>query len=314
MTTLTQELATDGQRKLLARIAADAGEKSVLEFTGLTKDGAEVAKGNPEFAKRIREATAAALLDLAVTDKYKNEEVKPRWPYPATYKRNTIEQQIDILRSAANFPFINPDPAIKYYREVYGSLAQPEWVEGPFIIMPTSTFKKHCFPDADGAELLCNAVNLGIEKLGASRPFYNWRAGEITPDRFRRKARYVPMYEQLYATQPNSDLIVVGGQYGKFHGGQSMRRALERMQGQVSELPAGALEGVVMALANPTRYSKWEELDTDLPADEFRPDDEAEFSRSPFLHFRGGRLGFGLLDVDKPNGIYGSVSLSVPQA
>ena len=165
MTTLTQELATDGQRKLLARIAADAGEKSVLEFTGLTKDGAEVAKGNPEFAKRIREATAAALLDLAVTDKYKNEEVKPRWPYPATYKRNTIEQQIDILRSAANFPFINPDPAIKYYREVYGSLAQPEWVEGPFIIMPTSTFKRHCFPDADGAELLCSAVNLGIEAV-----------------------------------------------------------------------------------------------------------------------------------------------------
>ncbi len=312
MTTLTQELATDGQRKLLARIAADAGEKSVLEFTGLTKDGAELAKGNPEFAARIREATTAALRDLAVTDKYKDEEVRPRWGYPKSYKPGTVEAQIELLRS--HFPFLNPDPAIKYYREVYGSLAHPEWVEGPFVIIPTTTFKKHCFPQADGAELLCSAVNLGLEKLGGSRRFYNYREGEITPDRFQRKARYQGVYEQLYASQPDSDLIIVGGQYGKFHGGQSMRRALERMQGQVGELPAGALEGVVMALANPTRYSKWEELDTDLPADEFRPGVGAAFSFSPCLLFHVGKLGFDVCDADRPFERYGAVSFSVPPA
>src|SRR3989344_167868 len=249
MRTLTHKVASEGQIKPIARFAGDAAEKAVKDFTGLSKEGAELVKGDAYFTARIREATTAILKDLSITNRYKKEEVKPRWPYPASYKCNTIERQIDILRSAENFPFLNPDAAIKYYCEVYATLPQPEWVEGPFIIIPTTAFKKHCFHDADGAELLCNAVNLGIEKLGASGSFYNWYAGEITTDRFRRKARYVPMYERLYATQPNSDLIIVGGQYGKFHGGQSMRRALERMLGQVSECPAGALEGVVMALA-----------------------------------------------------------------
>ncbi|HEY4516409.1 MAG TPA: hypothetical protein VJG64_00520 [Candidatus Paceibacterota bacterium] len=294
----------------------DKGRK-FMDIVGTAYDKAKLPEDeaqNVNDAPGLAEVVAGFIADNRSSNKYKKEEVKPRWPYPASYKREAIERQIDILRSAANFPFIDPDPAIKYYREVYGSLRQPEWVEGPFIIMPTSTLAKHFFPEiTDVADQHCRAVNIGIEKLGASRPFHNWRAGEITTDRFRRKARYVPMYDRLYATQPNSDLIVVGGQYGKFHGGQPMRRALERMQGQVSELPAGALEGVVMALANPTRYSKWEELDTDLPADEFRPGDEAGFSVSPYLSFGGDRLRFGMRGVGGPLERYGSVSVSVPQ-
>lgn len=291
----------------------DKGRK-FMDIVGTAYDKAKLPEDeaqNVNDAPGLPDLIASFIADNRSSNKYKKEEVKPRWSYPASYKRNTIEQQIELLRS--HFPFLNPDPAIKYYREVYGSLRQPEWVEGPFVIMPTMTFKRHCFPQADGAELLCSAVNLGIEKLGASRSFYNYREGEITPDRFRRKARYAAVYDHLYSTQPDSDLIIVGGQYGKYHGGQSMRRALERMQGQVGELPAGALEGVVMALANPTRYSKWEELDTDLPADEFRPGDEAEFSVSPCLGFDDGGLRFGMSDVGGPDGRYGSVSLSVPQ-
>ena len=44
-----------------------------------------------------------------------------------------------------------------------------------------------------------------------------------------------------------------------------------------------------------------------------RPDDEAEFSNSPYLNFNDDKLKFDMNDVDKPNENYGSVSLSVPQ-
>jgi hypothetical protein len=272
----------------------------------LVDDEAQNVNDTPGLADLI----AGFIAENRSSNKYKSEEVRARWGYPKSYKRSGVEQQIDLLRS--HFPFLNPDAAIKYHREVYGSLQQPEWVEGPLVLIPTTAFKRHCFHEAEGAELLCNAVNLGLEKLEGSRTFYNWRKGQITPDRYRRNPRYEPGYDQLYATQPNSDFVIVGGQYGKRHGGRSMRRALEVMRGGI-ELPAGGLEGITMALGNPTRYAQFEELDTDLPADQFRPGVEAGFWRSPYLCFSGGGLGFVMGDVGRPGEDYGSVSFSVPQ-
>ena len=71
MMTLTQEVATDGQIKLLIRIATDAAEKAVKAYANanyLSKEGAERVKGNAEFAGRIHAAAVLALLDLSVTD------------------------------------------------------------------------------------------------------------------------------------------------------------------------------------------------------------------------------------------------------
>ena len=45
-----------------------------------------------------------------------------------------------------------------------------------------------------------------------------------------------------------------------------------------------------------------------------RPDDEAEFSNSPYLNFNDDKLKFDMNDVDKPNENYGSVSVSVPKS
>src|SRR3989344_5990209 len=119
----------------------DKGRK-FMDIVGTAYDKAKLPEDeaqNVNAAPGLAEVVAGFIADNRSSNKNKKEEVKPRWPYPASYKREAIERQMDILRSAANFPFIDPDPAIKYYREVYGSLRQPEWVEGPISIAAPST-------------------------------------------------------------------------------------------------------------------------------------------------------------------------------
>lgn len=248
------------------------------------------------------------------------EQNTPLW-YPERYAPNTVEQQIDILRSSANFPFLNPDKAIRYYREAYAGIKMPEWVEGPFVIVPLPAFQRHLFSDiTDPAGLMCLAVNMALQKLEASRPYINWRREAIVPNQFRRKPEWVPLYERLYASQPESDFIVVPGQYGMRHRGLSMRSASALMQETPGELPAGSLEGAVMALANPSRYfGGYNALYTDLPADECRPYQEPRYSFSGYFDMyldegvEEAQLRYDMCGRVGGYGRFGTVSFYVPE-
>ncbi len=308
---MTAKPITSRQKRQLRSFVYSAIDEEVAD-TALDREGYQrLIMNGGEVQSDIR----AIVRKYSAGNLYAREEVKPRYGYPSEYVQNrkSFEAQIDILRSEANFPFLNPDKAIKYFRETYPYLRKPNWVEGAFAILPISAIAKHCFPEVeDAAEQFCRATDLIIGKIEASgRPFHNYRKGQLTTDRYRQKSRATRMYGLLEVQQPKSDILVAGGQFGAYHGGQSARRALERMLGD--EIPGGAFQGGTMALANPHRFVRFEELDIDMPADDFRPEDGSTFSYSPSLSFRGDRLKFGMSAVDGASESYGSLSFFLPQ-
>ena len=303
MTTLIQEPATDGQLKQLSRMAADAAEKAVQECKDLTKDGAQLVHGNPDFAVRVREATAHVIADLSVTDKYKNEEVASNYGYLSGYQQPAgIEEQVDILRS--HWRQLNPDAAIRYAREVGPTLQLPDWLEGPFVDVRPGFFSDN-YPE----ELEEVMAVLAKSRDGE---FYNFRAKQM--GNFRRHAQNVAAYDRIMEQQPDSDLLVVYRQSGIRHRGRSVRRAREVMLGVAGEFGECPKSVGTMLLTNPNRLQHFDDLWSDCPGGEFDdPDAGVRFGHAPIFGFHGDGVKFGTGLVGRALGSCGSASGFVPQ-
>ena len=143
-----------------------------------------------------------------------------------------------------------------------------------------------------------------------SRSFYNYRNGEIVPNKLRQHARTMDFLEHLESEQ-QGDILIIAVQYGMRHRGKSVRRARETFAG--NEFGLGAFAIGCMALVHPERYVRWEELDTDCAGDEFAPFADGDFSLSPIFYFGGGELRFSTGDVSIAYDVFGSVSGFVPQ-
>jgi hypothetical protein len=68
-----------------------------------------------------------------------------------------------------------------------------------------------------------------------------------------------------------------------------------------------------MALTHPERYVWWERLHTDCAGDEFAPDADGDFSKSPLFSFHSGGLRFDARYVSYASERCGSVSGFLPQ-
>lgn len=306
MSTLTQQSATDGQIKQIARVASDAAEKAVRDYANFSKDGAQRVHGNPEFAVRIREATILALTELSVNDKFKDEEVRSNFTYPNEYDGpKPIGDQITAL---AEIMGLDPAQALEYAKNLP---ELPARAEGWFAI-PSSDGLKKLFPKIENdAERYCAGVRLVHEKIAASRKFYNWRDGQITPNRLRVHARTAHALDLVAEHQPG-DILIVAGQLGIRHRGRSVRRARECFDS--NEFGLGALAVGSIVLTHPNRLVRWEELDMDCSGDEFDdPGADDRFARAPCFGFSGGKVKFGANWFGHANGVYGSASAFVPQ-
>ncbi|MFA5023318.1 MAG: hypothetical protein WC537_03585, partial [Candidatus Paceibacterota bacterium] len=99
---------------------------------------------------------------------------------------------------------------------------------------------------------------------------------------------------------------------GRLHRGRSTRRARECFV--ANEYGLGSLSGASIALTHPERFVRNEELDMDLPGDEFDdPDGGGRFGRAPHLYFNDDGVRFGAGYVGHTNQCFGSVSGFVPQ-
>lgn len=243
----------------------------------------------------------------SATNQFADEQVDSSYQYPAGYNgAKPIEEQIAAI---AKITGLDPAGALEYAKNL------PELPEGAkdwfAVPNPAALAKKH-FPEVtDPAEQHCRAIQFALGKIKDSRSFYNYRENEITTEQLRRHARTVRMLEQIIEAQNGSDILIIACQLGMRHRGKSVRRARETFMG--NEFGMDSFFGAFIALTHPERFVRSDELDMDLPGDEFREAGGDEFGRAPYLLFDGVEVEFGTNDVGIADDSYGSASVFVPQ-
>ncbi len=282
--------------------------EAVLNKAKLDDDRAQrLIENGDELKGGLRELIAK----LSVPNQFASEEVAPAYGYPAEYRGpKPIGEQVDIL---AKIFGLSLGYTSDFIANQMPKFELPEGAEGWFAIPSVEAVRKRFFPEVtDPAEAYCRAVMLVLEKLGASRKFKNWREGEITPDRLRVTARTASAMDLLAQQQPG-DILILPAQFGKLHGGRSVRRAREVMVHPQFGLGAFAVGS--MALTHPERFVRWQELDVDCAGDEFAPDADGQFVNAPFfvVLYDVVGLGFDTLWYRYALDLYGSASGFFPQ-
>ncbi len=295
MNTITQENATAGQIKQINRFGSDAIEK-VLGELGLDNPGAQsVIEHGDEFAEAIRIATIASLKDLSVSDKFKDEEVESNYGYLSGYQPKGITEQTNRLRELF--------PGIGYADEKIAEGELPKHAEGWFAIPKWQTV----------APTYNEAVQKVLDMIKQTRDgkFYNYREGEIGPDRLRQSAKSASVFQKLSDEQKDHNILVVPAQFGIRHRGRSVRRTREVFAG--NEFGLGAFAIGIMLLTHPERLQHYDDLWIDCAGDEYAPGADGAFSSAPFFSFDGGQVKFVDGWVGSAVGFYGSASAFVPQ-
>jgi hypothetical protein len=306
MNAITQKSATSGQIKQINRFGSDAIEKVLAEL-GLDNPGAQrVIEHGDDFAEAIRMAAVTSLKDLSVSDKFKDEEVRSGYTYPKEYKGpKPIADQIKALAKIFD---LDSSHAIEFAENLP---VLPDGAEGWFAIPSVDALaKKHLPGVTDPAQKYCQAVRLVHAKIAASRSFYNYREGQITPAQLRVHARTAYALDLIAETQ-KGDILIVAAQLGMRHRGKSVRRAREVFV--ANEFGLGNLAAGSIVLTHPERLVRWEELDMDCSGDEFSPDADGDFSSAPYFYFYNGEVKFDAYWVDSANDYYGSASGFFPQ-
>ncbi|MDP3989235.1 MAG: hypothetical protein Q8P93_03310 [bacterium] len=260
-----------------------------------------------ERGDELKDGIAKLIAQLSVTDRYADEAVPSNYTYPREYDSpKPIEEQIKAL---AEILGLDPAHALEYAKNLP---ELPAGAEGWFAI-PSSDGLKKLFPQIENdAERYCAGVRLVHEKIAASRKFYNYRDGQITPNRLRVHARTAHALDLVAENQPG-DILIVAGQLGMRHRGRSVRRARECFDG--NEFGLGSLAAGSIVLTHPARLVRWEELDMDCSGEEFDdPGADGRFGRAPIFRFRDGGVKFDAYRCGGAGKSFGSVSAFVPQS
>ena len=168
--------------------------------------------------------------------------------------------------------------------------AIPDGAEGWFAIPSVDALTKKHFPEVtDPTQKYCQAVQLVHAKIVASRSFYNYREGQITPAQLRVHARTAHALDFIAETQ-KSDILIVAAQLGMRHRGKSVRQA--RGVFVANEFGLGAFAIGIILLTHPEREVQWEQLHVDCAGDEFSPGAGGVFSNAPVFDFDGGEVRF----------------------
>ena len=286
-----------------------------LKFVSIVEAAYNKAGLLEDEAQRVNDTSGLADIIAKFLDEnrhenlFADEEVASKLKYPKEYKGpKPISTQVDIL---AGLYSLSLGYTSEFLNKVLPTLALPQGAEGWFAIPSVDAVAKIHFPDVkDPAERYVRCVLLALEKLKASRPFYNYRDGQISVETLRRHARTAHAMD-LIAEKQQGDILVIPAQLGMRHRGRSVRRARALFNG--NEFGLGAWEVVNIALTHPERLIQWEELDMDCAGDEFDPGDGYGFSDSPCVSFYDGEVRFGAKWFGNASDLFGAVSGFVPQ-
>lgn len=300
MKTSTPSSRTPGQETKYRRLVEDAAKKAVYLVLGKKEfdRGAFqrlLMRGN-ELCHSITETIVDRTLELSFFDQYVDEEVESMWTYPKEYNGpKPIEEQIKAL---ATILAIDPAKAMVYVKALP---ELPAGAEGWFAIMT---------PPAD-PEKYCSAIQILHRKIAASHQFKNYCEGKIDTAYLKVHPCTAEKMRVIAEQQPGG-ILIIAAQLGLRHRGRSSRRAREMFT--VNEYGLGSVAGCSIVLTHPERFVYYEELDMDLPGDEFNnPVAEAQFDHTPCLSYSDGKVNFGTGYVGDPLHYYGSASGFVPQ-
>jgi hypothetical protein len=294
MTMTTQSITsiTDGQKKQYLRFVEDAAERTLKEV-GLNKEGLQkLIEHGDEFQSRI----IAGIRELSVSNQFVDEEVEFEYGYLSGYQPKGIADQVARLKEL--FPELGTADV------ELASQPLPPNAEGCFAIPRWEKI----------SETYNEAVERVLAKISETRDgqFYNWRKGELSPNRLRQHERTVTMFKKLGDQQTVHDILIVPAQFGLRHRGRSVRRTREVFN--ASEIGLGAFAVGIMLLTHPERLQYYYDLYIDCAGDEYDfPDDEDRFSCAPVFGFRGTRFEFGAGWVDSAGDRCGSASGFVSQ-
>ena len=253
-----------------------------------------------ERGGELQDGIAKLIAELSVSNQYANEEVRSS-SYPKEYKGP--KPIVDQIKAIAKIFGLDPSQAIEFAKNLP---ALPEGAEGWFAIPSIDALAKKHFPEVtDPVQKYCQAVQLVHAKIAASRSFYNYCEGQVTPAQLRVRAHTAHALDLIAETQ-KGDILIVAAQLGMRHRVKSVRRAREVFM--ANEFGLGSLAVGSIVLTHPERLVRWEELDMDCAGDEFSPEADGVFSLSPFFSFNDGEVWFGSGFVGGPGGCFGSVS------
>ncbi len=259
-----------------------------------------------ERGGELQDGIAKLIAELAVSNQYANEEVRSSYTYPKEYKGP--KPIADQIKAIAKIFDLDPSQAIEFAKNLP---ALPEGAEGWFAIPSVDALVKKHFPEVTNqAQEYCQAVQLVHAKIAASRSFYNYCEGQITPAQLRVHARTAHALDLIAETQ-KGDILIVAAQLGMRHRGKSVRRAREVFV--ANEFGLGTLAVGSIVLTHPERLVRWEELDMDCSGDKFAPGADGGFSSAPYFDFGDSRVRFGTRGVSDAIEHYGSASAVLPQ-
>jgi len=301
MMTMSRTLITSDDPK--GRQAVDLF-RAAYNKAGLDSERAQRLNENEDggFTDGLRELIERC----SVTNRYADEEVSSSYAYPREYKGpKPIEEQI---RKLAEILGLDPSLALEYAKSLP---PLPEGAEGYFAIASVDALAAKHFPEVtDPTEKHCAAIRFIHTKIAASRRFYNYREGQITPAQLRAHARTAVALAKLAETQ-KGDILIVAAQLGMRHRGKSVRRAREVFV--TNEFGLGSVAVGSVVLTHPERLVRWEELDMDCPGDEFAPGADGPFSYAPCFRCHDDGVEFNASAVSDAHECYGSTSAFLPQ-
>lgn len=306
---ITSNARTEDQDRQVARMMEDLTRNAMsiaLKRVNPDKDGTQRFLGlGDEIGSELTEFMIDLFQKHSVPNQFADEEAESSYKYPSEYKgAKPIEEQI---KAIAEIYGIDPTQAFEYAKNLP---ALPEGAEGWFAVPAVGAVAKKHFPEiTDPAEQYCAVILFALGKIKDSRSFYNYRENEITPKQIRLCIRTARMIEKIAEMQNGSDILIIACQLGMRHRGKSVRRARETFM--ANEFGLGSLIGASIALTHTERYVRSDELDTDLPGDEFSGGDGG-FDEAPYLGFRG-EVRFVTYDVGFASGRFGSASGFLPQ-
>jgi hypothetical protein len=259
-----------------------------------------------ERGGELQDGIAKLIAELTTSNQYANEEVRSSYTYPKEYKGP--KPIVDQIKAIAKIFGLDPSHAVEFVKNLP---ALPEGAEGWFAIPSVDALAKKHFPEVtDPAQKYCQAVQLVHAKIAASRSFYNYREGQITPAQLRVHARTAHALDLIAETQ-KGDILIVAAQLCMRHRGKSVRRAREVFV--ANEFGLGSLAVGSIVLTHPERLVRWEELDMDCSGDEFAPGADGDFSNAPIFYFDDGKVLFNAHWCDRAYELYGSASAFLSQ-
>jgi len=208
------------------------------------------------YKQAMREAIKAALQRLCNNQRFIYEEVVTHRNYPLNHRPLSIVEQIEIL--CQYWPMLNADAAIRYARQVWPSLETPDWVEGPFALIRPGFF----------SEVYTDEITEVFRVLSETAycRFNDQLKGRRGQEHLRQ-SQHDAHALQVIARQQNSDILIVGAQFGLRHRGRSARRALAVMDR--CEFGIGVKDAATMLLTHPSRLNGPDYLWLECPGDEY---------------------------------------------